>query len=155
VAISPDVVSFVHCRFGYCDLLRRSGIRNVAGETSFVSLATGTARNAVYCTPSRKAEALPPVPLAGGFIGAMLFSCVEFAKKETTFMSNSEAARHRAEANFKKKELQVREGAKAVADYEATGRAVEKKTARLKALRLAKEEERRQAEGAKKSGPPH
>ncbi len=148
MAISPDVVSSVHCRFGYCDLLRRSGIRNVAGETSFVSLAIGTARNAVYCTPSRKAE-------AGGFIGAMLFSCVEFAKKETTFMSNSEAARHRAEANFKKKELQVREGAKAVADYEATGRAVEKKTARLKALRLAKEEERRQAEGAKKSGPPH
>ena len=62
MAISPDVVSSVHCRFGYCDLLRRSGIRNVAGETSFVSLATGTARNAVYCTPSRKAEALAPVP---------------------------------------------------------------------------------------------
>jgi hypothetical protein len=70
-------------------------------------------------------------------------------KKETTFVSNSEVARHRAE----KKELQVREGAKAVADYEAAGRAVEKKTARLKALRLAKEEAGRQAATAKKSGP--
>ncbi len=69
-------------------------------------------------------------------------------------MRNSEAARHRAEASSKKKELQAREGAKAVADYEAVGRAVEKKTARLKALRLAKEEEEavRQAAAAKKSG---
>ena len=67
-------------------------------------------------------------------------------------MSNFEAARHRAEASFKKKEIQAREGAKAVADYEAASRAVEKKTARLKALRLAKEEESRQAVAAKKSG---
>jgi hypothetical protein len=41
-----------------------------------------------------------------------------------------------------------------MADYEAVGRAVEKKTARLKALRLAKEEAARQAAAAKKSGPP-
>jgi hypothetical protein len=68
-------------------------------------------------------------------------------------MTNSEAARHRAEASFKKKELQARAGAKAVADYEAAGRAVEKKTARLKALRLAREEQGRQAAAAKKSGP--
>jgi hypothetical protein len=45
----------------------------------------------------------------------------------------------RAEASFKKKEDQVREGAKAMADYEAERRAVVEKTARLKALRLAKE----------------
>jgi hypothetical protein len=64
-------------------------------------------------------------------------------------VSNSEAARHRAA----KKELQVREGAKAVADYKAVARAVEKKTARLKALRLAKEEAGRQAAAAKKPGP--
>jgi hypothetical protein len=56
--------------------------------------------------------------------------------------------------NLKKKELQALEGAKAVADYEAVGRAVEKKTARLKALRLAKEEASRRAAAAKKSGPP-
>jgi hypothetical protein len=67
---------------------------------------------------------------------------------------NSEAARRRAEASSKKKELQAREGAKAVVDYEAVGRAVEKKTARLKALRLAKEEAGRQAAAAKKSVPP-
>jgi len=70
-----------------------------------------------------------------------------------TFVSNSEVARHRAEANFKKKELQVLERAEAMADYEAAGRAVEKKTASLKALRLAKEERGRQAAAAKKSGP--
>jgi hypothetical protein len=64
-------------------------------------------------------------------------------------VSNSEAARHRAE----KKELQVREGAKAMADYEAAGRAVEKKTASLKALRLAKEEVDRQAAAMEKPGP--
>jgi hypothetical protein len=69
-------------------------------------------------------------------------------------MTNSEAARHRAEASFKKKELQIRESAKAVADYEAVGRAMEKKTARLKALRLAKEEQDQQAAAAKKSRPP-
>ena len=69
-------------------------------------------------------------------------------------MSNFEATRHRAEARFKKKELQAQEGAKAVADYEAADRAVEKKTARLKALRLAKEEAGRQAAAAKKPGSP-
>ena len=68
-------------------------------------------------------------------------------------MENSEEVRRRADASFKKKE-QVREGAKAVADYEANARAVEKNTARLRALRLAKEEGARQAAAAKKSAPP-
>jgi len=68
-------------------------------------------------------------------------------------VTNAEAARHRAEASLQKKELKVREGAEAMADYEATGRAVEKKTARLNALRLAKEEGGRQSAAAKKSGP--
>ena len=69
-------------------------------------------------------------------------------------MTNSEAIRDRANASFKRKELQAREGAKAMADYEADARAVEKKTARLKALRLAGEEQDRQAAAAKKPGPP-
>jgi hypothetical protein len=69
-------------------------------------------------------------------------------------VSNFEATRHRAEARLKKKELQAQEGANAVADYEAADRAVEKKTARLKALRLAKEEAGRQAAAAKKPGSP-
>ena len=67
-------------------------------------------------------------------------------------MSNSEEARTRANASFKRKELQAREGAKAMADYEADARAIEKKTARLKALRLAREEQDRQAAAAKKPG---
>jgi hypothetical protein len=66
-------------------------------------------------------------------------------------MNNSEEARRRADASFKRKELQVREGAKALADYEATARAVEKNTARLKALRLARDE---QAAAAKKADSP-
>jgi hypothetical protein len=68
-------------------------------------------------------------------------------------MTNSETIRDRANASFKRKELQAREGAKAMADYEADARAVEKKTARLKALRLAREEQDRQASAAKKPGP--
>lgn len=65
-------------------------------------------------------------------------------------MTNSEEARRRADASFKRKELQAREGAKALADYEADARAVEKKTARLRALRLARDEEARRAAAAKK-----
>jgi hypothetical protein len=66
-------------------------------------------------------------------------------------MTNSEEVRRQADASFKRKELQVRAGAKAVADYEADARAVEKNTARLRALRLAREEGARQAAAAKTS----
>ena len=38
-----------------------------------------------------------------------------------------------------KKEQRAREGAQAMAEYEAQGRAVREKTARLRALRLARE----------------
>jgi hypothetical protein len=62
VAISPDVVSFIHRHSGCCDLLWRSGIRNVARKASPVSLATGMARNVTCCAASRKAEALALVP---------------------------------------------------------------------------------------------
>ncbi len=79
MAISPDVVSFIHRHFGCCDLLWRSGIRNVARKASSVSPTTG-----MVATPSRKAEALarPPVPgrgfsfcaaSVGGLIGTVLF----------------------------------------------------------------------------------
>jgi uncharacterized protein YhaN len=56
----------------------------------------------------------------------------------------------RAEASFKKEE-RAREGAKAMRDYEAESRAVHEKTARLKALRLAKEAADKAAE-PKKAG---
>jgi hypothetical protein len=53
--------------------------------------------------------------------------------------SNKEETRVQAEAKFKRKEAQAQAGAKAMADYEAANRAVTERTARLKALRLAKE----------------
>ena len=54
-------------------------------------------------------------------------------------MSNSHEAKARAEANFKRKQDQAREGTKAWAEYQAQSRGVDDKIARLKALRLAKE----------------
>jgi hypothetical protein len=45
----------------------------------------------------------------------------------------------RAEASFKRKELQAREGVKAMAEYEAAQSATREKTKRLRELRLAKE----------------
>jgi hypothetical protein len=61
------------------------------------------------------------------------------AEKEITLDSNSkEALKKRAEASFKKEE-RAREGAEAKLEYEAEDRAVGEKTARLRALRLAKE----------------
>jgi hypothetical protein len=54
-------------------------------------------------------------------------------------MSNSNEAKARAEASFKRKEEQAHEGANAWAEYQAQRRAVAKKTERLRALRLAKE----------------
>jgi hypothetical protein len=56
-----------------------------------------------------------------------------------TLAKSSKELQDRAEASFKKKEEQAREGSKAMAEYEAERRAVSEKTARLKALRLAKE----------------
>jgi hypothetical protein len=52
---------------------------------------------------------------------------------------NPDQARHRAEAAFKKKEQQQREGEKAMAEYLAAQRATREKTARLRALRLARD----------------
>ena len=49
-----------------------------------------------------------------------------------------DAARARAEANFKKEE-RAKEGAKAMLEYQANSRLVREKMAKLKALRLAKE----------------
>ena len=47
-------------------------------------------------------------------------------------------ARDRAEAAFKKKEQQLREGQQAMAEYHAACAATREKTARLRALRLAR-----------------
>ena len=53
--------------------------------------------------------------------------------------TNSKEARDRAEASFTSKEERARDGARAMAEYEAAAVALRKKTARLKALQLAKE----------------
>jgi hypothetical protein len=52
--------------------------------------------------------------------------------------ASSSEARARAEANFKKEE-RAKEGAKAMTEYVANGKAVRDRMAELKALRLAKE----------------
>ena len=52
---------------------------------------------------------------------------------------NSHQVLDRAEALFKKKEERLREGQQAMAEYEADRHAVHEKTARLRALRLARD----------------
>ena len=52
--------------------------------------------------------------------------------------TQSSEARSRADASFKKEE-RAKEGAKAMMEYVANSKMVREKTARLKALRLAKE----------------
>jgi len=55
-------------------------------------------------------------------------------------MSTSiDMARARAEAQFKKKEQQARDGEQARAEYDAQQQAIREKTARLRALRLARD----------------
>ena len=54
-------------------------------------------------------------------------------------VSNSQETKDRAEASFKRKQDQAREGTKAWAEYEAQRRGVDEKIAKLKTLRLAKE----------------
>jgi len=50
-----------------------------------------------------------------------------------------DTARARAEAQFKKKEQQARDGEQARAEYDAQQQAMREKTARLRALRLARD----------------
>jgi len=63
--------------------------------------------------------------------------------------ARSNEAHARAEASFKKEE-RAKDGAKAMMEYQAHGRAVREKMARLKALRLAKEAADRERELAAK-----
>ena len=71
---------------------------------------------------------------------------------ETTKLRTPEQALARAEAQFKKKELQALEGAQAMSEYRAQAVATREKTVRLRELRLASEEAaRRQAAAVKRS----
>jgi hypothetical protein len=58
-------------------------------------------------------------------------------------MMDPEQVRARAESFFKKREHERPEAARAREEYEAGQRAMREKTARLRALRLAREQERR------------
>jgi hypothetical protein len=53
--------------------------------------------------------------------------------------TSTDLARARAEAQFKKKEQQARDGEQARAEYNAQQQAMREKTARLRALRLARD----------------
>ncbi|TMJ94622.1 MAG: hypothetical protein E6G74_22770 [Alphaproteobacteria bacterium] len=64
---------------------------------------------------------------------------------------NADEAHRRAEALFKK-EKQLREGQQAMAEYEAKLRATQKKTARLRALRLARDAANQKAPPANRKG---
>jgi hypothetical protein len=61
----------------------------------------------------------------------------------------SKEARERAELKFRKKEIEARDASKAMADYKAGLIAQREKTAKLKALREAKEAADTAARGAK------
>ena len=58
-------------------------------------------------------------------------------------MKNSEHNRDAAESSFKKKERRITEGRKAMAEHDALARSVDANTARLRALRLARDEAER------------
>jgi hypothetical protein len=67
---------------------------------------------------------------------------------------NSDQPQDRAEALFKKKQERLREGQQAMAEYQADRRAVGEKTARLRALRLARDAAQSQPDAARAPAPP-
>ena len=65
----------------------------------------------------------------------------------------SDRVRQRAEISFKREE-RAQDGRKAMAEYEAQARAIRENTARLKALRLAREAETKTVEPAGRPAKP-
>jgi len=63
---------------------------------------------------------------------------LRITEEETTLTTQSNEARARAEARFRKEE-RAKDGAKVIMEYQAHAQMVREKTERLKALRLAKE----------------
>jgi hypothetical protein len=61
------------------------------------------------------------------------------AQQEIALATPSKEARERAEQKFKKKEIEARDASKAMAEYQAGLVAQREKTARLRALREARE----------------
>ena len=71
MAISPDVVSLVHDRFGYCDLRRRGGVADVAGKTSSISLTPGRRANVACCLGVPKMMEAPALNPSDGDLSFM------------------------------------------------------------------------------------
>jgi len=63
--------------------------------------------------------------------------------------TDAKRALDRAEAAFKKKKQQLREGQQVIAEYQANMEAIREKTARLRALRLARDAAKRPATSTK------
>jgi hypothetical protein len=77
----------------------------------------------------------------------------EQTRRKGDIVTNSkEALKKRADARFKKDE-RVREGKKAMLQYEVEGRAIREKTVRLRALRLDKEAEKNEGVAADSGQP--
>jgi hypothetical protein len=71
-----------------------------------------------------------------------LFSCRkagESLSKGAVPVKNPQQSHDAAESSFKKKERRLSEGRKAMAEHDAAARAVDANTARLRALRLARD----------------
>ena len=93
-------------------------------------------------------------PVAASINTAMKGVVSEQTRRKGDIVKNSkEALKKQADARFKKDE-RVREGTKAMLEYEAEGRAVREKTARLRALRLDKEAAEKNEGVAADSGQP-
>ena len=93
-------------------------------------------------------------PVAASINTAMKGVVSEQTRRKGDIVKNSkEALKKRADARFKKDE-RVREGTMAMLEYEAEGRAVREKTARLRALRLDKEAAEKNEGVAADSGQP-
>ncbi len=94
-----------------------------------------------YCAPRvRRPPRLTPGAHPRYNITSRGFPAAHNRQKERVLSkSPKEEQRARAEATFKRKEAQAREGAKAMAEYEAIQSATRAKTARLKQMREAKE----------------
>ena len=78
--------------------------------------------------------------VSGKFTVMIIFYWCRITDEEVTKLAtNSKEVQARAEASFKNKEQQQRDNVKAMAEYQAAGRAEREKTARLKSLREARD----------------
>jgi hypothetical protein len=129
--------------------VQRSG--HSVGGSMYPARCCAVAAGRVACKPYISATLYLYVP-----VGITLTSILRVrANKETTLPTRSNQAqsgdaRARADASFKKEE-RAKDGAKAMMEYQANGRALREKTERLKALRLAKEAADKKAEGVAKA----